>query len=84
MKKLLEKAEVDRYLSDFTDVMRRIEAAEPSVGARGTSLSNAFFGHNAVEFLGLRDGRGNRSRLETFYTQYNVPQPDWMRKVSRI
>ena len=49
--------------------MRRIEEAEPGIGARRTTLSNAFFGLNAVEFLGLRAGRGNRRRLETFYAK---------------
>jgi predicted TIM-barrel fold metal-dependent hydrolase len=78
---ILPQKNVERYLSDFIDVMRRIEAIEPGIGARQTTLSNAFFGLNAVEFLGLKAGRGNRRRLETFYAQNSVPQPDWMRKV---
>lgn len=77
---ILPQKNVERYLSDFTDVMRRIEQAEPGIGARQTTLSNAFFGRNAVEYLGLRRGRGNRGRLETFYAQNKVPEPDWMRK----
>jgi predicted TIM-barrel fold metal-dependent hydrolase len=81
---ILTQKNVERYLSDFMQVMGRIETAKPDIGARGTSLSNAFFAHNAVEFLGLRAGRGNRRRLETFYTQNKVPEPDWMRKVNRI
>lgn len=79
---ILPQKNVERYLSDFIDVMHRIEAAEPDIGARQTTLSNAFFGRNAVEYLGLRAGRGNRRRLETFYEQNKVPEPDWMRKVS--
>jgi len=79
---ILPQKNAERYLSDFVDVMRRIETAEPGIGARQTTLSNAFFGRNAVEFLGLRAGRGNRRRLETFYAQNKVPEPDWMRKVS--
>lgn len=78
---ILTQKNVERYLSDFIDVMRRIEAAETGIGARGTSLPNAFFGQNAVEFLGLRPGRGNRRRLETFYARNEVPEPDWMKKV---
>ena len=61
--------------------MRRIEEAKPGIGARRTTLSNAFFGLNAVEFLGLRAGRGNRRRLETFYAQNVMTKPDWMHKV---
>ena len=78
---ILPQKNVERYLSDFTDVMRRIEANQPGIGARGTTLSNAFFGRNAVEFLGLRAGRGNRRRLEDFYAQNKMPEPDWMHKV---
>jgi len=78
---ILPQKNVDRYLSDFVEVMQRIETAEPGIGARKTSLSNAFFGLNAVEFLGLRSGRGNRRRLEEFYGQNKVAEPDWMQKV---
>lgn len=45
------------------------------------SLSNAFFGRNAVEYLGLRPGRGNRRRLEAFYARHKLVEPDWMKKV---
>lgn len=81
---ILPQKNVERYLSDFIDVMDRIETAEPGLGARQTTLSNAFFGRNAVEFLGLRQGRGNRRRLEAFYASNKVPQPDWMPKVDAI
>jgi predicted TIM-barrel fold metal-dependent hydrolase len=78
---ILPEKNVERYLTDFMEVMQRIETAEPGIRARKTSLSNAFFGLNAVEFLGLRSGRGNRRRLEEFYSRNNVAEPDWMQKV---
>jgi predicted TIM-barrel fold metal-dependent hydrolase len=78
---ILPQKNVERYLSDFVDVMRRIVQAEPDIGARGTTLPDAFFGRNAVEFLGLRAGQKNRVRLERFYSLNNVPTPDWMTKV---
>lgn len=78
---ILPQKNVERYLSDFADVMRRIEAAQPGIGARGVTLSDAFFGRNAVEFLGLRTGRGNRRRIEDFYEKHKVPEPDWMLKI---
>ena len=78
---ILPQKNVERYLSDFMDVMRRIEQARPEIGARQTTLADAFFGRNAVEFLGLRGGRGNRRRLERFYAQHKMPEPEWMRKV---
>jgi predicted TIM-barrel fold metal-dependent hydrolase len=80
---ILTQKNVERYLADFIDVMRRIEKAEPGIGGRSTSLSNAFFGSNAAEFLGLHTGKANRRRLETFYARNNVPVPDWMQKVDR-
>jgi predicted TIM-barrel fold metal-dependent hydrolase len=81
---ILPQKSVERYLSDFMDVMRRIEQAQPGIGARRTSLSNAFFGRNATEYLGLRKGRGNRGRLESFYSQRKLDPPDWMKKVDAI
>lgn len=78
---ILPQRNVDRYLSDFTDVMRRIEKDQPSITARQTSLSNAFFGKNAVQYLGLAAGQPNRRRLETFYALNKVPEPDWMQKL---
>lgn len=81
---ILTEKNVSSYLADFIKVIRMIEAGEPGIGARRTSLSNAFFGYNAVEYLGLRKGRGNRGRLEKFYEKNKVPDPDWMKKVSAI
>lgn len=78
---ILPQRNAQRYLSDFIDVMRRIEQAQPGIGARQTTLSDAFFGRNAAEFLGLRAGRGNRRRLENFYAENKVSEPDWMLKV---
>lgn len=57
---ILPQKNVERYLSDFADVMRRIEDAESGIGAQQTTLSNAFCGRDSVEFLGLRRGHGNR------------------------
>lgn len=81
---ILTQKNVERYLSDFMDVMRRIEEAEPGLRVRQTTLSNAFFGRNAVEFLGLRSGRGNRRRIEAFYARHKMEEPDWMKKVDKI
>lgn len=77
----LSQKNVERYLSDFVDIIRRIEEVEPKIAARNTNLSDAFFGRNAVEFLGLGARRGNRGRLESFYSKNNVLMPDWMHKV---
>ena len=78
---ILPQRHVERYLSDFIDVMQRIEADQPGILTRQTSLSNAFFGQNAAQYLGLTAGKPNRQRLEAFYTANKVPEPDWMRKL---
>ena len=77
----LPQRNVDRYLRDFIQVMERIEEKEPGISARNTSLSNAFFSRNAVDFLGLLPNRGNRQRLDAFYGRNNVSTPDWMVKL---
>lgn len=78
---ILTQKNVDRYLLDFIAVMDRVVKEDPGIRARGTTLQDAFFGRNAVEFLGLNRGRGNRGRLELFYSQNKVGQPDWMHKI---
>lgn len=78
---ILPQHNVERYLSDFMDVMTRVEAEEQGKVVRQTSLSNAFFGQNAASFLGLRPGMRNRKRLEAFYAARQVPDPDWMHKL---
>jgi predicted TIM-barrel fold metal-dependent hydrolase len=78
---ILPQVHVERYLSDFIDVMRRIQPAPQWSPARGTSLADAFFGQNAADYLGLRRGQPNRRRLESFYAANDVPEPDWMRKL---
>lgn len=61
--------------------IRRCECETLALAAGQKSLSDAFFGHNAAEFLGLRLGRGNRGRLERFYRRYGMAEPDWMIKL---
>lgn len=78
---ILSQENVERYLSAFMDVMRKVEALQPDVTVRKTTLSNAFFGSNAVDFLGLARGKPNRLRIETFYAKHNLPEPDWMVKI---
>lgn len=80
---VLPQKNVDRYLADFIEIVQRVEKAEPGIGARGVSLSDAFFGLNAVEFLGLKPGRGNRQRLEAFYARNKVAEPEWMKKIGQ-
>lgn len=82
---ILPQKHVERYLSDFIEVMQKVEAAQPNLKARNASITDAFFGRNAAEFLGLRKKRRNRERLENFYARNGVvAPPDWMAKVDAI
>jgi hypothetical protein len=47
-------------------------------------LTARVFGLNAVRFYGLSRSSKNRERIETFYSQRNVPKPAWMSKVDAI
>lgn len=77
----LKESRVASYLADFMEVISRLENGDPVRRVRNQALSNAFFGQNAVEFLGLKSNRGNRTRLERFYSRHRIPTPDWMSKV---
>jgi len=78
---ILTQQKVQHYLADFIELMQRVEQDASMANKPGASLSDAFFGRNAAEFLGLRKGRGNRTRLERFYAGRGLAQPDWMRKL---
>ena len=78
---ILPQQNAHNYLANFIQMIGDIETEQPGIKARNVSLSNAFFGANAVEFLGLRRGRGNRTRLETYYANKKLDEPDWLRKV---
>lgn len=78
---ILPQQRAEAYLREFIGVMARIEAAGSESKIRSTSLSNAFFGHNAAHFLGLHRGKPARRRLEAFYERHKLSEPDWMRKV---
>lgn len=43
-------------------------------------LLTRFFGHNAVEFLGLRKGSGNRARLDAYYASRGL-KPAWRERL---
>jgi hypothetical protein len=74
---LMKEIEMRAYFEDF---VRMYSALDPT-----GKVSAKFFGENAVEYLGLRDGR-TRQRLLDFYKDNGVHfdrdgQPAWMRKI---
>jgi len=70
------------YLVEFAGVISRIEAMQGASSSRADGLTNAFFGQNAVSYLGLHQRGGNRRRIEEFYARKGIDAPDWMRKLS--
>ena len=82
---ILPQKNVENYLQEFIRVMTDVEQSTlKGTAPRGTSLSNAFFGANAVNFLGLKRGQRNRQRLEAFYARHEVSTPDWMTKADDL
>ena len=77
----LPQQNVDKYLAQFIEVMRTVQEQGLVPASSGNNLSDAFFGRNAVRYLGLASGRANRKRLEDFYDHRKIAQPDWMKKV---
>jgi hypothetical protein len=76
---VIEGRETRNYLARFEEIFADLDR-DPSLGADGV-LSKRFFGMNAAEFLGLRQGGANRLRLDEFYQRHKVPTPGWMAKV---
>lgn len=77
MMTLAEKG-VGQYLDQFVAIYARIEA---DLKVAPGTLSHAFFGKHAVQFLGLHKGAQSRGRIDAFYNRHGVDTPDWMRKV---
>jgi len=72
------------YFTRFGGVFEEIDRAQSGTRVRGVLPSEAFFGWNAVNYLGLTSGSKPRRRLEAFYREHRVPTPDWMAKVDRM
>ena len=82
---------MQKYFADFVSMYSELEKSRSASGESRENLSDRFFGKNAVDYLGLRDGR-TRQRLTDFYTACGVKsacgvkfgqhwQPAWMRKI---
>lgn len=80
---ILPQKNVERYLAEFVGVMAKLDSGVAAPRARNGRLSDAFFGRNAIEYLGLTRGKPARARLEAFYARHRVDLPDWMEKVDR-
>jgi predicted TIM-barrel fold metal-dependent hydrolase len=79
---ILPQARVDKYLAQFIDVIDKLSKEHPSLNPSSTTLTEAFFGRNAVRYLGLGATKKNRHRIEEFYAGRKIATPDWMKKVT--
>lgn len=80
---LATQVDSDLYFARFGSVLDEIDIALPEARVRGLFPSEAFFGWNAVSYLGLSSGSKARGRLDDFYRAHGIPTPDWMAKVDR-
>jgi hypothetical protein len=76
---VLEKSAA-KYLSDMDGVIQRV-AARLAPQGDFSKFSAAFFGWNAVEWLGLRKGQQTRKRLDDFYARHRFEVSPWSQKV---
>lgn len=81
---MLEK-DMQAYLADFVWMYEQLDQSPLPPGESTETLSNKFFGENALDYLGLRDGR-TRQRLTDFYAARGMTfghrgQPAWMSKI---
>jgi predicted TIM-barrel fold metal-dependent hydrolase len=80
---LATQVDADQYFYRFGTVLEYIDGALRERRVRGLLPSEAFFGWNAVHYLGLIAGSKARQRIEKFYRVHRVPVPNWMGKVDR-
>src|ERR1700675_115389 len=64
---LMLEEDMQKYFADFVSMYSELEKSRSASGESRENLSDRFFGKNAVDYLGLRDGR-TRQRLTDFYT----------------
>jgi hypothetical protein len=81
---LVTQVDADVYFTRFGTVFDEIDKALPGRRVRGVLPSEAFFGWNAANYLGLTAGAKTRARLDAFYRRHRIPTPDWMTKVDQV
>jgi len=71
---LMLQENMQTYFADFVTMYQQLD------GPSSETLSDQFFGGNAVEYLGLREGP-TRRRLLDFYAAHEMSRPTWMDKI---
>ena len=76
---LITQGKNDVYLKNFISQMKHLDA--PRKPGDPLSISQRFFGWNAVTYAGLTADTATRKRLDAFYVKNNVSKPLWAQKV---
>jgi hypothetical protein len=83
-KMLMQEEDSGDYLERFEQLIIQIDPGKQG-GSGSTALADAFFGRNAVHFLGLARNEPTRERLQRFYKQAGLADsPQWMSKVDAL
>jgi len=78
---LMNQGDIGSYVTDFVAVFEQLDKDPQIPKISGRSVSEQFFGYNAVDWLGLRSGQ-TRDRLTAFYTRNKIDvQSTWMAKL---
>ena len=68
---------VNKRLDNFPSFKNNYIEILQQGGSFGDAEIQAFLGGNALDFLGMRPGGGNRRRLEKFYKDNGINPPAW-------
>lgn len=79
------------YGSDWLMLAKRKDFAEyfenfseGYIDRFGDQSARRFLGENALRYLGLGPGGGNRERLERFYERWSLDEPAWLNRVRGV
>jgi len=82
---LINVGKIKPYLSNFISILNQVDTAT------GSHVSERFFGYNAAEWIGLKQGMPARKRLTDFYKNHknnnfdpDRTPPDWMQKLDSM
>ena len=73
-----------RRMSGYRDFLHNYERVLQEAEVFSSSDLDRFQGGNALEFLGLHPGGGNRRRLDRLYQSHGIALPEWYRQAGRV
>jgi hypothetical protein len=79
----LVEPNVKAYMRDFEKLYEALVKDFEPQGPQWRTLADDFFGRNAVQYLGLKQGEQTRRRLDAFYKD-RIAMPGWAKKVDAM